>query len=147
MKQLFERVKEVPLDQVVRDYFNADLKKSGHDFVCRCPIHDENTPSFHVYIDQNRWRCYGACAAGGSAVDLLLKAGIESDALSAAKNLAARYGIRVEENRKPTRKKKALGVAEYAEFCALPVEFLDTFGLADTECGVEMPYKDEAGNV
>src|SRR5215470_6828101 len=144
---LFIRVKQVPLDQVVRDYFNVELKRGGHDLICCCPIHEENTASFHIHVEKNTWHCFGACATGGSAVDLLLKAGIESDALSAAKNLAARYGMEAKENRKPTRNKKALTVAAYAEFCAVPVEYFKEFELANSERGVEMPYKDEAGNV
>ena len=35
-----------------------------------CPIHREKTPSFYLYADPWRWRCYGACAIGGDIVDL-----------------------------------------------------------------------------
>src|SRR6516165_1048221 len=111
MNEIFKRVKQIPLEQVVRDYFNAELKKCGHNCVCCCPIHQENTASFHIYVEKNTWHCYRACSTGGSAVDLLLKAGIESDALSAAKNLAARYSIEIKENEKPHRKQKVLTVA------------------------------------
>ena len=78
---LFRCVKEVPLDKVVSDYFNVELKRRGHDLICCCPIHAENTPSFHIYVQKNSWHCFGACATGGSAIDLLLKAGSESTAL------------------------------------------------------------------
>ncbi len=147
--ELFERVKEIPIESVLRDYFpSLDLKRAGHDATGRCPFHDENTASFHVYLEKNRWHCFGACAGGGSSIDLLLKAGIESDALSAAKNLAGRYGIEVKESRKPTRKAKPLTVAQYADFCALPAKFLEErFELSDAERGFEMPYRDEAGSV
>ena len=37
----------------------------------RCPLHQERTPSFYVYEDSQRWRCYGACATGGDVVDLI----------------------------------------------------------------------------
>jgi hypothetical protein len=41
----------------------------------RCPLHQERTPSFYVYTDTQRWRCYGACADGGDIVDLLRRLG------------------------------------------------------------------------
>ena len=38
-----------------------------------CPIHDERTPSFVVYVDEGRWHCYGACGVGGDVIDLAQK--------------------------------------------------------------------------
>ena len=35
-----------------------------------CPLHEEKTPSFYVYSNPWRWRCYGACATGGDIVAL-----------------------------------------------------------------------------
>ena len=37
----------------------------------RCPLHEEKTASFYVYLDTQRWHCYGACADGGDVVDLV----------------------------------------------------------------------------
>ena len=36
-----------------------------------CPVHQEKTPSFYIYEDSQRWRCFGACCTGGDVVDLL----------------------------------------------------------------------------
>lgn len=36
-----------------------------------CPMHQEKTPSFYVYTDSQKWRCFGACASGGDVIDLL----------------------------------------------------------------------------
>jgi len=38
-----------------------------------CPLHKEETASFYVYQENQRWRCYGACAEGGDVPDLLVK--------------------------------------------------------------------------
>src|SRR5262249_550089 len=38
-------------------------------------------------------------------------------------------------------------VQAYVKFCAVPADFLERFELADSERGIEMPYKDEADNV
>ena len=37
----------------------------------KCPFHEERTPSFVVYLDSNRWQCFGACATGGDVVNLI----------------------------------------------------------------------------
>jgi hypothetical protein len=35
-----------------------------------CPLHSETDASFYVYVDTQRWRCYGGCARGGDVLDL-----------------------------------------------------------------------------
>ena len=37
----------------------------------RCPIHDEDPPSFLVTANPWRWRCFGACGTGGDLVKLI----------------------------------------------------------------------------
>ncbi len=48
------------------------MRRMGERWVARCPLpgHDERTPSFTVYPEQNSWYCYGACKRGGDVVDL-----------------------------------------------------------------------------
>jgi len=42
----------------------------GRDRKVRCPLHDDSTPSLHVYRDPGRgWFCFG-CERGGSIYDL-----------------------------------------------------------------------------
>lgn len=36
-----------------------------------CAIHGEATPSLHVYDDTESWHCYGACGAGGDAIEFI----------------------------------------------------------------------------
>jgi hypothetical protein len=143
---LFAHVKEISIEQVVRLYWpSIELKRSGRDLVGSCPIHPEKTPSFHVNLEKNSWHCFGACAGGGTTIDILLKGGIASTPLDAAKELASRFGIEIE---KPKRKAGALTVAQYAEFCAVPESFLrETFELTETDKGLLIPYKDATGAV
>ena len=43
---VFERVKEIPIESVLREYFpSLDLKRAGQDVIARCPFHDESTAS------------------------------------------------------------------------------------------------------
>ena len=49
------------------------LTGNGNRRKGRCPMHQEITASFYVYLESQRWRCYGACASGGDLVDLLTR--------------------------------------------------------------------------
>lgn len=45
------------------------LKPVGAEMRGLCPLHDENTPSFHVNEGKGAYNCFG-CGAGGDVVDL-----------------------------------------------------------------------------
>lgn len=49
---------------------NQQLRRSGRNIVCLCPLHHEKTPSFYIYQEQNRWHCYG-CNQGGDSINLV----------------------------------------------------------------------------
>jgi len=49
------------------------LKRHGKDWIGRCPFHDDKTPSLVVSPKQNLWHCLGACQAGGSVVDWVMR--------------------------------------------------------------------------
>jgi len=50
----------------------VSLKKGGNTYKARCPFHDEKTPSFVVYNEDQppRYHCYG-CGAHGNAIDFI----------------------------------------------------------------------------
>jgi DNA primase catalytic core len=69
-----ERLKrEVPVRGLV-EARGIELKKHGADFIGRCPFHDDRTPSLVVSPGKNLWHCLGACQAGGSVIDWVMKA-------------------------------------------------------------------------
>ena len=43
------------------------LKRSGRDYVCCCPFHDEDTPSCYVHPGEEYFKCFG-CNAGGDVI-------------------------------------------------------------------------------
>lgn len=49
------------------------LRKQGKDYVMACPFHADATPSLVVSPDSNLWHCLGACQAGGSVIDWVMK--------------------------------------------------------------------------
>jgi DNA primase len=49
------------------------LKPHGKDRIGRCPFHDDKTPSLVISPKSNLWHCLGACQAGGSVVDWVMR--------------------------------------------------------------------------
>lgn len=47
------------------------LRKSGNRFVGSCPFHDEKSPSFTVYPENQSWFCF-SCNRGGDVIDLTM---------------------------------------------------------------------------
>jgi DNA primase len=69
-----ERLKrEVPLEALVAAS-GVELRKTGADLVGRCLFHDDREPSLVVSPGKNLWHCMGACQAGGSVIDWVMRA-------------------------------------------------------------------------
>jgi len=49
------------------------LKQHGRDLIGLCPFHDDRKPSLVISPDKNLWHCLGACQAGGSVIDWVMK--------------------------------------------------------------------------
>ena len=60
----------VPLDRIVSKY--TKLEQSSRGYIALCPFHNEKTPSFHIYTDNNTYYCFG-CGASGNAVTFLME--------------------------------------------------------------------------
>ncbi|MEN0049186.1 MAG: DNA primase [Bacteroidota bacterium] len=61
-----------PILDVVRQYANLELKKSGSNYIACCPFHAEKTPSFSINPAKNIYKCFG-CGVGGDAVSFLME--------------------------------------------------------------------------
>jgi DNA primase len=64
---------EVSLARLVEGV-GVELRAQGQDLVGRCPFHDDAGPSLVVSPGKNLWHCLGACQAGGSVVDWVMRA-------------------------------------------------------------------------
>ncbi len=53
----------------------VELRRHGANLVGRCPFHDDQGPSLVVTPGngKNLWHCMGACQAGGSAIDWVMR--------------------------------------------------------------------------
>jgi DNA primase catalytic core len=50
------------------------LKRHGADLLGLCPFHDDREPSLVISPTTNLWHCLGACQAGGSVIDWVMRA-------------------------------------------------------------------------
>ena len=51
----------------ITDIVGEPVRRSGRDYLCICPMHDDRDPSLRVYSEQNRAWCY-SCNDGGDSI-------------------------------------------------------------------------------
>ena len=51
----------------------VELRRHGANLVGRCPFHDDQGPSLVVTPAKHLWHCMGACQAGGSVIDWVMR--------------------------------------------------------------------------
>jgi len=72
-KEELERIKQaVPMAKLA-EARGVALTRVGAELRGCCPMHDDTTPSFFIDETKNVWVCHGACAAGGSVVDFVMR--------------------------------------------------------------------------
>ncbi len=82
-----------PIDQIASSY--VDLKRRGKNLVGLCPFHNEKTPSFNIYPENNSFYCFG-CGKGGGVFQFVM--GVENLAFQdAVRWLAQKAGMTVPE--------------------------------------------------
>ncbi|MCZ6787945.1 MAG: DNA primase [Planctomycetota bacterium] len=70
-EEIIQRVQEaVDIADVISRY--ATLKRAGRNFKALCPFHEEKTPSFTVFPESQRFKCFG-CGEGGNVFTFLMK--------------------------------------------------------------------------
>ncbi len=72
---------------------HVPLKKTGNNYVARCPFHTEKSPSFSVNRNKQFFHCFG-CGASGNAIGFLMDFS-HLDFVEAVEDLAAFAGIDV----------------------------------------------------
>jgi len=69
-----ERLKSQVSIQRLAEARGVELKRHGADLIGLCPFHDDKKPSLVISSRKNLWHCLGACQAGGSVIDWVMKA-------------------------------------------------------------------------
>lgn len=72
---------------------HVPLKKTGANFVARCPFHSEKTPSFSVNRNKQFFHCFG-CGASGNAIGFLMDFN-HLDFVEAVEDLATFAGLEI----------------------------------------------------
>ncbi|HXB65964.1 MAG TPA: CHC2 zinc finger domain-containing protein [Solirubrobacteraceae bacterium] len=73
-EKVIERLKEEVSLQRLVELAGVELRQQGKDLVGLCPFHEERTGSLVVSPEKNLWHCMGACQAGGSVIDWVMRA-------------------------------------------------------------------------
>ncbi len=90
-----EKLKDAnPIADVIGTY--VSLKRSGRDYVCLCPFHNEKSPSCYVRPEQGYFHCFG-CGAGGDVITFTMRYN-NLDYREAVRFLAERGGIPMPED-------------------------------------------------
>jgi DNA primase len=71
--EVVERLKREVSVERLAEAKGIKLKGHGENLVGLCPFHDDRTPSFVVTPSKNLWHCLGACQAGGTAIDFVMR--------------------------------------------------------------------------
>jgi len=69
-----QRLKKEVLVEHLAAARNVKLTQSGENLMGLCPFHSDKSPSFIVSRETNLWHCLGACRAGGSVIDFVMRA-------------------------------------------------------------------------
>lgn len=91
--QLFEIKSRINLADLLEEYGLRVHRVGGSAKVC-CPFHQEKTPSFHINIEKNFYKCFG-CGESGDVLTFVQKyEGLTF--IDALKKLADRAGVKLE---------------------------------------------------
>ena len=63
-----DQAREVPIESM----YDGNLRNTYGKLVGLCPFHEEKTPSFTIFTNENKFHCFG-CQAHGDAIDFYMK--------------------------------------------------------------------------
>ncbi|MCP9496915.1 MAG: CHC2 zinc finger domain-containing protein, partial [Pyrinomonadaceae bacterium MAG19_C2-C3] len=69
-----ERIKREVSMQRLAEAKGVKFTRHGADLHGLCPMHADKTPSLVITPSKNLWHCFGACQAGGSVIDWVMRA-------------------------------------------------------------------------
>lgn len=116
---------------------HTSIKRAGRNWMARCPLHGERTPSLSVNAEKGVYYCFG-CQRSGDAITFVQE--IENlDFAAAVESLAARYGISLRYSSTNESKQRARST-QLREAVAKAVEFYHQRLLDDEQAGQARGY-------
>jgi len=67
-----EKARQIHILDVFSSLYDGYIKKSGKNYSCLCPFHQEKNPSFYIFPETNTFYCFG-CGEKGDVIDLVKK--------------------------------------------------------------------------
>ncbi|WP_341849463.1 CHC2 zinc finger domain-containing protein [Streptomyces yokosukanensis] len=64
--------REKPALEAVLEHYGVDINSHRAMGMARCPLHEDNTPSFSYNTDRQLWKCH-SCGEGGDTYTLIMK--------------------------------------------------------------------------
>lgn len=90
-----DKLRELPLLDVVQRYTDIELKKSGSSWKGKSPWTNDKTPSFFVHPGKGIYKDFSSGKGGNNAIQFVMdKEGIEF--IDAVKSLAGQWGVDIE---------------------------------------------------
>ena len=71
-QETIEKVNGKSLSSVVQSFLGGNLKKSGANYVAKCPFHTDKHASLTINDAKDVWKCF-ACDEGGKGAFRLSK--------------------------------------------------------------------------
>jgi DNA primase len=102
---------------------HVPLKKTGTNFVARCPFHSEKTPSFSVSRNKQLFHCFG-CGVSGNAIGFLMDFS-HLDFVEAVEDLATFAGVDVprEANHHSSTTQKKENISDHYQLLEQVADF------------------------
>lgn len=63
-----DRIKRIPIE----NFYEGELRTVANRLSGKCPFHEERTPSFFIFTDDNHFHCF-SCARHGSVIDYIME--------------------------------------------------------------------------
>jgi hypothetical protein len=144
-----ERLKQTISLERLAEARGIELKRHGADLIGRCPFHDDKTPSLVITPAKNLWHCLGACQAGGTVIDWVMK----------AEGVSFRHAVELLQNdyspsaastdvgsrKRSTVKKLAMPLGREAEDAQLLVQVVDYYHQTLLQSPEAMQYLEKRG--
>jgi len=92
--KLLEDIHSIDLADAIGSH--VQLKQKGKSFVGLCPFHEEGTPSFHVFPNDNRYKCFG-CNKSGDLISFFEELN-HTDFPTTVKEIASRFNMVIESS-------------------------------------------------